>query len=51
MPSPRQKQGVGGINSSSSIAYTRWEPLSENDNEDCDAEAVNGEEQNRVNKD
>ena len=28
MPISRQKQGIGG---SSSIAYTRWEPLNEND--------------------
>ena len=31
MPLPRQKQGLGG---NSSIAYKRWEPLNENDNDD-----------------
>ena len=31
MPLSRQKQGLGG---NSSIAYKRWEPLNENDNDD-----------------
>ena len=48
MPSPRQKQGVGGVNSSSSIAYTRWEPLNENDNDDLDTGVENTEEESRV---
>ena len=31
MPLSRQKQGLGG---NSPIAYKRWEPLNENDNDD-----------------
>ena len=36
MPSPRHKQNGSGISGNSSIAYTRWEPLNENDNDECD---------------
>ena len=39
MPIPRQKQGIGG---SSSIAYTKWEPLNENDIDEQDDNLANG---------
>ena len=48
MPSPRQNQSGGGINSSSRIAYTRWEPLSEYDNDDDDTKDVSAQEQDKV---
>ena len=32
MPNNKQKQSLGG---STSIAYTKWEPLNEDDNDVC----------------
>ena len=46
MPNTKPKQGLGG---STSIAYTRWDPLNEDDNDVCDNHDEDAAETNQVN--